>query len=279
MTYPYWKRKRTYRRRRKRQFKGVVRNQISRIPQFKNLNPSSMFLRDSYQTQLKLVPNATLGGASYAPHVCLFRAAGAGSIYNPISSGRESWLQLSGTSPSVGSVSSGSAPRGQYNHYYVMGAKMTVSFQPTANNQDSTYHDENNVQVACGLSRDALWPTANAAGGTTLQEITHATNSKSRQTFGNTMTGAVGNRVTMTQSYSPKRVLGISDTADNEDLKVKTADGVPHEETWFYIYLAGLNTGLASDPHTIPNYIINVKIDYLLKFTEVIDQVNIALNA
>ena len=156
------------------------------------------------------------------PHVCFFKCASGYDIYKPLTSSRESWVHLSGTVGSVQSlISSYAAPRRLYSHYYVMGSKMSVSFQPTCNIQVNP--EENNVQVACGITRDALWPTASSGAATSLNEVVRARNSTSRQMIGNSNYGRAGNRAKLWASYSPKTILGITETTDNDELKVSVA--------------------------------------------------------
>lgn len=271
-----YKKKNNNRKRAKRGRKG--RKRYPTIPQFRNLAPNSLMLRDTFQSQIKLVPLGTVAGMSGLPHVALFKCSSGYDIFKPVNSSRESWLQLSGTIGNLQSlINTNAAPRRLYSHYYVMGSKITATFQPTSNIQ--TNPEENNVQVACGITRDALWPTASAAAGTSLHEITQARNSASRQMIGNSNYGKVGNRAKMWASYSPKDILGITDTTDNDELKVSVVDGDATENTYFYVYLNGLNKATALDPTQIPNYLINVKIDYLLKFVEPLDNHNEAIGS
>lgn len=258
--------------------KGRGRKRFPTIPQFRNLAPNSLMLRDTYQSQIKLVPLGTVAGMSGLGHVCLFKCAGGHDIYKPVSSARESWVQLSGTIGSLQSlINTNAAPRRLYSHYYVMGSKMTVTFQPTSNIQ--TNPEENNVMVALGITRDSLWPTASAAASSSLNEVQQARNSTCRQMIGNSNYGKVGNRARLFASYSPQSILGIKDTEDNDELKVNVVDGDPTEETYYYIYINGLNKATALDPTQVPNYLINVKIDYLLKFVEPLDNHNEAIGS
>lgn len=273
-SYTYKKNRKSKRTNKKR----TNKRRFPTIPQFRNLAPNSLMLRDSYQTQLKLVPLGVVAGMSGLPHVALFKAASGYDIFKPVSTSRESWVELSGTVGNLASLTNSlAAPRRLYSHYYVLGSKMTVTFQPTCNIQVNP--EENNVQVACGLTRDSLWPTGSAAAGTSMNEITKARNSSSRQMIGNSNHGTVGNRAKIFSSYAPKSILGINDVVDNEDLKVNVIDGDPTEETYFYIYLTGMNKATALDPTQIPNYLINVRIDYLLKFVEPQDNHNEAIGS
>ena len=74
-------------------------------------------------------------------------------------------------------------------------------------------------------------------------------------------------------------ILGIEDTVDCEDLKVSVVDGKAGEASHFFIALQGLNNGGAGDPTKIAPYIINVRIDYTLKFTEPVQNVNDPINS
>ncbi len=145
---------------------------------------------------------------------------------------------------------------------------MTATFIPTANYNPAI---EGNVQIACGLTRDQQWPAAGAASGTTLRSFSQARNTTTRQIMaaraGSTNPQQLA-RCRMFSSYSPQHILGIKDTTDCEDLKVSVVDGKAGEATFFYIALQGLNNGGASDPDKILPFIINVRIDYTLKFTE-----------
>lgn len=239
------------------------------IPQYRNLAPNILMLRDSYQTQIKLVPSGTTRGLSHYPHVCFFRASSGHDIFQPANTARGNFLQLSGTLNDLQSLQSANpmAYRSMYSHYYVLGAKLSVTFQPTANPNGSGLLMENNIQVGCGLSRDMGWPTSGAASGSSLQSLTQAKNASVRQLIANdNNTNAA--RCRLFSGYSPQRALGIKDTDDNEDLKVSVLDGNAAEATFFYITLTGLNPGGATDPEQIVPYIINVKIDYTLKFVE-----------
>ena len=83
-----------------------------------------------------------------------------------------------------------------------------------------------------------------------------------------------GSRARMFATYSPKTVLGIKDVEDNEDFRVSVVDGKATEKIFFYLALQGLNPGGGSDPVGIAPYIINIKVDYTLKFVEFIVQFN-----
>lgn len=241
------------------------------IPQYRNLAPQSVMVRDTFQCQLKLKPTATLAGSSHLPHVAFFDAADGYLIYNPLSSGRENWNTLSDTyNNTLQSLqSTNSQFRRNYSHYYVMGSKMTVTMIPTAN---YVANIEGNVQLACGITRDTSWPVANQMNGTPLTEFTQARNTTVKQIMASPGVAAGApqalSRVRMFSSYSPQKLLGITDTTDCEDLKVSVVDGKVGEASHYYIALQGMNLGAASDPAQIAPYIINVKIDYLLKFTE-----------
>lgn len=260
--------RRNYRRKRRNNKK---KRMLTRIPQYRNLAPNNLLLRDTFQTQIKLTPAGTIRGMSHYPHVCFFRASSGHNIFNPVNTARGSFLQLSGTLNDLQSLQSASpmAYRSMYSHYYVLGAKMVVSFQPTANPNGSQLLMENNVQVGCGLSRDMAWPTSGTATGSSLQSLTQAKNASTRQIIAseNNTAGKYA-RARLFSGYSPKRALGIKDTTDNEDLKVSVLDGNANESTFFYITLTGLNPGATTDPEQIVPYIINVKIDYTLKFVE-----------
>lgn len=255
---------------------------IQKIPQFRNLAPQSVVIRDTFQTQLKLNDNASVAGMSALPHVCFFDASAGNIIYNPINAGgRSVWSVLSTTQNNqLGSLSTISEYRRSYSHYYVLGSKMTVTFLPTAN---YTAGIEGNVQVSAGLTRDMSWPTATVGGGTPLGEFTEARNMTTRQIMASPGVAAgapqAGSRARLFATYSPKKHLGLKDTVDNDDLRVSVVDGKAPEQSLFVIALQGLNPGGASDPDKIAPYIINVKVDYTLKFVEPISQFNAALNA
>lgn len=264
------KNKRRYNKKRKYN-KKKKNTQLTRIPQFRNLAPNNLLLRDSFQTQIKLVPAGTTRGLSHYPHVCFFRASSGHNIFNPVNTARGNFLQLSGTLNDLQSLQSAvpMAYRRMYSHYYVLGAKMSVSFQPTANPNGSGLLMENNVQVGCGLARDMAWPTSGSASGSSLQSLSQAKNASTRQIIANeSNTSSRFARVRLFSGYSPKHALGINNTTDNEDLKVSVLDGNANESTFFYITLTGLNPGGATDPEQIVPYMINVRIDYTLKFVE-----------
>lgn len=253
-------------------------NQIAKIPQYRNLAPNSVMIRDTFQTQLKMSPVGSLGGLSHYPHVCFFDASSGFNVYNPISTTRGTWLQLSGTLTDLKSVSSvhPSVYRRGYSHYYVLGSKMTVSFQTTANDQSVV--TENNLQVSCGVSRDTNFPQAGNASGTSLTGITEARNASSRQILSNP-TGTSNNKKSLFSTYSPKSILGIEDTTDNEDLKVNVIDGKAQEQTFFWICIQGLNGAAMTDPQTQIPMLVNVKIDYTLKFVEPNEAMNEPINS
>lgn len=265
--------------------KGKVRRNKNQrklvIPQYRNLAPQSVVIRDTFQCQLKLVPTGTVSGMSHYPHVCFFDAADGYNIYNPVNSGRESWQVLSQTTANeLQCLQSTNSPyRRAYSHYYVLGSKMTATLIPTANYNP---HIEGNVQLACGLSRDNAWPSAGSGSGTSLREFTQARNTTTRQIMASPGVAAGApqalSRCRMFSSYSPKKILGINDTTDNDDLKVSVVDGKVGEASHFFLALQGLNTGISTDPTGIAPYIINVKIDYILKFTEPVQNVNEPIN-
>lgn len=270
--------KRNYKRKRKRYYKKQGAYMV--VPQYRNLAPQSVVIKDSYQTQLKLVPNGTIAGMSHYPHVAMFDAADGYGIFNPINSGRETWDVLSQTTANeLQSLQSTSSPyRRNYSHYYVLGSKMTVTMIPTANYNSAI---EGNVQLACGVTRDHGWPTAAVGSGTTLREFTQARNTTTRQIMAaraGSTNPQQNSRCRMFATYSPKNILGIKDTTDCEDLKVNVVDGKVGEASHFFVALQGLNLGGSSDPDRILPFIINVKIDYTLKFTEPVQNHNDPIN-
>lgn len=262
--------------------KKVRKNRSLAIPQYRNLAPQSVMIKDSFQCQLKLVPTGTVAGMSHYPHVAMFDAADGYGIFNPISSGRENWNILSqSTANELPSLQSGVSPyRRGYSHYYVLGSKLTATFIPTANYSSGI---EGNVQLACGLTRDSAWPTATAGSGTSLREFTQARNTTTRQIMASPGVAAGApqalSRCRMFSSYSPKKILGIKDVVDCEDLKVNVVDGKVGEDTHYFIALQGLNLGGSADPEKIAPYIINVRIDYVLKFTEPQQNINEPINS
>lgn len=251
------------------------------IPQYRNLTPQTVLIKDSFQCQLKLVPSGSVAGMSHYPHVALFDAADGYGIFNPISSGRETWDVLSQTTANeLQSLQSTSSPyRRNYSHYYVLGSKMTATFIPTANYNPAI---EGNVQISCGVTRDSNWPAAGVGSGTSLREFTQARNTTTRQIMaaraGSTNPQQLS-RCRMFASYSPQHLLGVKDTTDCEDLKVSVSDGKVGEATHYYIALQGLNLGGAGDPTKILPFIINVRIDYTMKFTEPVQNHNDPLNS
>lgn len=273
---PYKRKRRTPMRKRNTK---KSKNSITKIPQYRNLAPNTILLRDTFQTQLKLLPQGSVNGASHYPHVAFFDASSGYNIYQPVSTNRVIWSQLSGTLTDLKSLTSvhPSVYRRGYSHYYVLGSKMSVSFQPTANTVGTV--TENNLQVSCGVSRDALFPTAGNASGTSLTGITEARNSSSRQILSNP-TGAASkySKIRLFSTYSPKRLLGIKDTTDNEDLKVSVNDGKANEQTFFWICVQGLNGATIQDPTQQIPMLINVKIDYTLKFVEPNEAMNEPIN-
>ena len=266
----------------KKKRRGNKNQQMLRIPQYRNLAPQSILVRDSYQCQLKLEPTGTIAGMSHYPHVAHFDAADGYAIFNPVNSGRENWNVLSETlNSTLQSLTAVTSPyRNNYTHYYVMGSKMTVTFIPTANYNANI---EGNVQLSCGISRDSTWPTAGTGSGTSLKEFTQARNTTTRQIMASPGVAAGApqalSRCRMFSSYSPKKLLAIKDVTDNSDLKVSVVDGKAGEASHYFIALQGLNLGGAADPDGIAPYIINVKIDYTLRFTEPNQQINDPLNA
>lgn len=263
--------------------RGYKKNKygLMTIPQYRNLTPQSVVIKDSFQCQLKLVPTGTVAGMSHYPHVVMFDAADGYGILNPINSGRETWDVLSQTTANeLQSLQSSTSPyRRNYSHYYVLGSKLTATLIPTAN---YTPQPEGNIQISCGISRDNAWPTAGAGTGTSLREFTQARNCTTRQIMAaraGSTSPQQNSRCRMFSSYSPSKLLGIKDTTDCEDLKVSVNDGKVGEASHYYIALQGLNLGGGSDPEKILPYIINVRIDYVLKFTEPQQNHNDPLNA
>jgi len=268
---PYRGKRRRAPRRTKRPFA------IQKIPQFRNLAPQSITIRDSYQTQLKVADLGSINGMSALPHVAFWDASCGSIIFNPqAAGGRTQWSTLSATDNNMlGSLTTISQYRRSYSHYYVLGSKLTVTVMPTANYNPGI---EGNVQIACGTVRDMSWPSATSSGGTPLGEFTDARNTTTRQIMASPGVAAgapqAGSRARMFATYSPKKLLGIKDVEDNEDLRVSVVDGKSTEKTFFYLALQGLNPGGGSDPTSIAPYIVNVKVDYTLKFVEPISQFN-----
>jgi len=269
---------RLYRRKRRRVPRRTKRPfAIQKIPQFRNLAPQSITIRDTYQTQIKMSDQGSVNGMSALPHVAFWEASSGYAIFNPLAAGgRSSWSTLSATASNMlGSLTTISQYRRSYSHYYVLGSKMTVTVMPTANYNAGI---EGNVQIACGTVRDMSWPTSTSSGGTPLGEFTDARNTTTRQIMASPGVAAgapqAGSRARMFATYSPKSTLGIKDVEDNEDLRVSVVDGKATEKTFFYLALQGLNPGGGSDPVAIAPYIINVKVDYTLKFVEPIAQFN-----
>lgn len=128
---------------------------------------------------------------------------------------------------------------------------VTVNSQP---NQLITNHNFREQRILCGANYGTLTSADGAAGSFTPAPV---------------------KRVNGKMTYSPKRLLGIKDTTDNDSLKITLPGSVdPTENTW-----ACINIQQACDKNTLGSstnfnndnfndFYIDVKMTYLLQVSE-----------
>lgn len=141
-----------------------------------------------------------------------------------------------------------------YNHYTVLGAKIKATFA-TANATQYT-------GVICGIKLDD-----NGTLGTTLSNIVeHGSTYTSYKYMDFTVATGKG-RTIVKRGFSPKKFFGLKDIKDNRDSVGAPSGSNPAEMAYFTCFYGHLN-----GTQVLPDVDLNVEIEYLVQFSEPIDQ-------
>lgn len=134
-----------------------------------------------------------------------------------------------------------------YNHYTVIGSKITATFMPTGASSTG--------QGLCAIALIAN--SAGAAGGVTpLLER--------KGVVWKTMSGNYGGKFpTLNHFYSASKFHGVTDPVDNDDLRGEFGVGNPTEGAFFHVVVAGQDD--TSNPDAID---VIVKISYIAVLQE-----------
>lgn len=146
---------------------------------------------------------------------------------------------------------------GKYNHYKVLGSRITVSVKTLL--ADGTQQLNNMVLIARVTNTNVYTISSE------LKDLEGDYAVKSRQWGGYSNTGYRQARVSM--GYSPKKQLGLKDVEDNGTIKVSTASyGLSaSDNTFFNVIICG---ELDSSTSGHSSAIVDVKMNYLLRFEE-----------
>lgn len=137
-----------------------------------------------------------------------------------------------------------------YNHYTVLGSKITVEFM---GKNDTTNSYMPNV-CGCYLSDDVAIDATNWQG---IIEQGKGSNSVIVQG-----SSAANGRRIVTCRFSPRKFFGIKYAVDNYDLSAAIGED-PLEQAFFYVWISGLDLST----NTMGCH-IKIMVDYLVKFTE-----------
>jgi len=230
---------------RKRQAKRgntKYRNQIARPIQMANMKPASTLVR--FQGQQRYTVGAVTG------------ANGKSILTIPVSYLGEPTVNGGGWVPQDTSDfynSSYSNWYQKYNHYKIMGMKVTATVKPT----DNSGQDYNQVLMI----RTA---TQNPYSSSSMNKDLEQSYGSRKATWSYVGLNNTSGRVS--QGYSPKKQLGIKDVADNSNLRASTTyDTGASENTFIQIILAGV-LDVPTQGH--PNAIVDVRCDAILHFEE-----------
>jgi len=227
---PSYKRRRNVKRR--RNGKGKKRVGLSRVAQFSGF-PSNKIVRMRYAERISMAPENV---ASFA-----FYNFSANNAFDPNRSG-------TGHQPMGYDQWSGF-----YNHYVVVGSKITVKFIP------QTPTSSENETVICGvkltddttpvITSGSLWENISERGFSRQIMIPN--------------TNAI-RPVTTSAKYSAKKFFNVTNVKDNLTRIGATVSSSPTDEAIYQVWFAS-----ATDVN-LPGYIMHalVQIDYLVVFSE-----------
>lgn len=145
----------------------------------------------------------------------------------------------------------------RYNHYKVLGARITVAVKP--------YSSPDDTQPLCMLHVSRVADLGIIPTTVTNDSLEASSWTKSSQ-FGSTPGTDNYRESRLSQGYSPRRQLNIKDVKDADNLRCTTTYNTPAgENTYFNIVIGGLLDYVAK-PHE--QCIVDVKMDYLVAFEE-----------
>ena len=231
--------------------KSSYRNTIARPIQMADMKPSTALVRFQGQRRFSVAQQA----GSNAKSILTIPMAYLGE---PIQTAG-TWTAQDNTnywnSSYVGWYS-------KYNHYKVMGMKVTATIKPL-NNAGQSYSQVLMIRTTTQA------PFGPAADNKSLEQSFGA----KKQNFSFIDTSFKSAQARISSGYSPKKQLGIKDVKDNQNLRAPTQYSVAAgENTFLQVILAGV---LDSDtsPHT-PS-IVDVRTEAILHFEEPIATDNI----
>ena len=225
------------------------RPKMSRQIQMANLKPSTAMVM--FQGKQK--------------YQCLFQTTNTKSILRVPASFIGSPVGETGTwSPDDSSrfVESTANFYGKYNHYKVIGAKLSVTVKTLL----ASPTQQNNCMVF--LARVGNTNTYTSSIALKDLEDDYAVKSASWGGYPNT----AYRQARLQQGYTPKKQLAIKDISDNGTIKCATVyEGTAADNTWFNVILSG-ELDSASSGHS--SAIVDVKCSYIVRFEEPISTEN-----
>ena len=146
---------------------------------------------------------------------------------------------------------------GKYNHYKVLGSRISVTIKSLL--ADGTQQLNNIVMLARVTNTNTYTISSE------LKDLEGDYAVKSRQWGGFSNTGYRQGRLSM--GYSPKKQLGLKDVEDNGTIKVSTASyGLSASDNTFFNVIVAGELDAATSGHS--SAIVDVKMNYLLRFEE-----------
>ena len=220
----------------------TYRNSIARPIQMANMKPSSALVRFQGQQRYTVSAVAAANGKSIL-HVPVSYLGDPGA-----SSG--GWLVQDANDFYNASYNNWF---NKYNHYKVMGMKVTATVKPV-DNQGQAYNQV--LMIRTG----SITPFGISESNKTLEQAYGS--KKATWSF----IGLNHTQARLSQGYSPKKQLGIKDVADNSNLRAPTTYNTgASENTFIQIILAG-TLDQVTQGH--PNCIVDVRTEAILHFEE-----------
>ena len=159
---------------------------------------------------------------------------------------------------------------GQYSHYHVMGAKLTVVVRYLESSQVASYTQLPQYSLFVGTCRD----TASITETTDYLTLTNAQGFVERKATCGTSGDQFMQMKTLTASayYSPHKVFGTKDTTDDSNLRCQFNGSLstpPEDLSFFCIALrpSKLNSAITST-EKMPTVSVDYKLEYTIQVSE-----------
>lgn len=136
-----------------------------------------------------------------------------------------------------------------YNHYVVLGAKLTATFTPRVANATG-------AAVISGIE---------LTDDTTVATTPRYTILEQRKGLYRTITTSNDKPFTVSRKFSAKKFFNVKDVKDNVTRIGATNSSVPAEEAYFRIFMMSGDIGVADDP---PAFNCLVTLDYIILWSE-----------